>query len=65
MARKLVLEHGGERLPYWLLRISACSGLAWTIGIGLIIALWAMRWILQRRRGSGPEHRSGKTSLIN
>ncbi|QPN63862.1 hypothetical protein [Synechococcus sp. CBW1004] len=44
----LAVEHWGDRLPNWLRRLSGRSALLWNIGIGLIIALSLLRWLLQR-----------------
>ncbi|WP_233831262.1 hypothetical protein [Synechococcus sp. SynAce01] len=44
----LLLEHGRDRLPRWLQRLSERPSLIWNAGIGLIIALSFLRWLLQR-----------------
>ncbi len=44
----LALEHWHDRLPPWLLRLSQRPALLWNTGIGLIIALSLLRWLLQR-----------------
>jgi hypothetical protein len=44
----LALERGGDRLPYWLQRLSDQSGLVWNIGLALIITLSVLRWLLRR-----------------
>lgn len=44
----LALEQLGDRLPYWLQRLAQQSGLVWNIGLGMIIALSALRWLLRR-----------------
>ena len=38
----------GDRLPTWLLRLSRRPALLWNIGIGLILGLSLLRWLLQR-----------------
>jgi hypothetical protein len=42
------LEHGGDHLPTWLERLSRRSGLIWTIGIGPIVEMAALRWLPHR-----------------
>jgi hypothetical protein len=44
----MALEQAGDHLPDWLQRLSKRSGLVWNIGLGLIIALSALRWLLRR-----------------
>lgn len=44
----LAMEQWGDRLPIWLRRLKGRSALLWNIGIGLIIALSLLRWLLQR-----------------
>ncbi len=44
----LVLEHWGDRMPSWLQRLSQRPSLLWNTGIGLIIGLSLLRWLLQR-----------------
>jgi hypothetical protein len=44
----LALEHWGDRLPFWLQGLSQRPSMLWNIGIGLIIALSLLRWLLQR-----------------
>jgi hypothetical protein len=44
----LALERWGGQLPPWLQRISERSSLIWNTGIGLIIVLSLLRWLLQR-----------------
>jgi hypothetical protein len=44
----LALEHWGDRLPCWLQRVSERRALLWNTGIGLIIGLSLLRWLLQR-----------------
>jgi hypothetical protein len=44
----LLLEHWGERLPSWLRGLSRRPSLIWNVGVGLIIALSALRWLLKR-----------------
>jgi len=44
----LALEHWGDRMPGWLQRLSKRSSLIWNGGIGLIIGLSLLRWLLQR-----------------
>jgi hypothetical protein len=50
MLRELVLalEHWGDRLPPALGRLSERPSWLWNIGIGLIIGLSLLRWLLQR-----------------
>ena len=45
---KLALVHWGYQLPPWLQRILQRRTLIWNIGIGLIIFLSLLRWLLQR-----------------
>ncbi len=44
----LALERGQGRLPSWLQRLSRRPSLLWNIGVGLIITLSLLRWLLQR-----------------
>ncbi|MCP9800111.1 hypothetical protein [Synechococcus sp. RedBA-s] len=44
----LALEHWGDRLPRWLQRLSQRPSLLWNAGVGLIIGLSMLRWLLQR-----------------
>jgi len=44
----LALERWGGQLPTWLQRIMKRRSLIWNIGIGLIIVLSLLRWLLQR-----------------
>jgi hypothetical protein len=44
----LALVHRGYQLPPWLQRILQRRTLIWNIGIGLIIFLSLLRWLLQR-----------------
>jgi hypothetical protein len=44
----LALEHWGDRMPRWLQRLSKRPSLIWNGGIGLIIGLSLLRWLLQR-----------------
>ncbi|MCS5700971.1 hypothetical protein NZK32_18175 [Cyanobium sp. FGCU-52] len=44
----LVLEHGGDRWPSWLQRLSQRPSLLWNVGVGLIITLSLLRWLLKR-----------------
>ena len=50
MLRELVLalEHWGDRLPPWLERMAERRSVLWNTGIGLIIGLSLLRWLLQR-----------------
>lgn len=50
MLRELVLalERWGDRLPRWLQRLSQRPSLLWNAGVGLIIGLSLLRWLLQR-----------------
>jgi hypothetical protein len=43
----LLLRHP-ERLPAILQRLSRREAMAWNIGVGLIIGLSALRWLLKR-----------------
>ncbi|MBC1260800.1 hypothetical protein FQK07_05850 [Synechococcus sp. BSF8S] len=43
-----VLERWGELLPPRLQHLSNRSSLIWNTGVGLIIALSLLRWLLQR-----------------
>ncbi len=44
----LALEHWGDRLPAWLQRLAERPSWLWNTGIGLIIGLSLLRWLLQR-----------------
>ena len=44
----LVLEQWGDRLPAWLQRLAKRPSWIWNTGIGLIIGLSLLRWLLQR-----------------
>ena len=44
----LLLEQWGERMPSWLRGLSRQPSLIWNVGVGLIIALSALRWLLKR-----------------
>jgi hypothetical protein len=44
----LALERWGGQLPPWLQRINQRRSLIWNTGIGLIIILSLLRWLLQR-----------------
>jgi hypothetical protein len=44
----LALEQWGDRLPPWLQRIAERPSWLWSAGIGLIIGLSVLRWLLQR-----------------
>jgi hypothetical protein len=44
----LALERLGNQLPPWLQRINHRRSLIWNIGIGMIIVLSLLRWLLQR-----------------
>jgi len=44
----LALEHWGDRLPPWLQRQAERPAWLWNTGIGLIIGLSLLRWLLQR-----------------
>ncbi len=44
----LALKHWGDRLPRWLQRLSQRPSLLWNTGVGLIIGLSLLRWLLQR-----------------
>ncbi len=44
----LALERWGNQLPPWLQRINQRRSLIWNIGIGMIIVLSLLRWLLQR-----------------
>ncbi|MCP9820325.1 hypothetical protein KBZ18_12605 [Synechococcus sp. Cruz-9H2] len=43
-----VQEHWDDRMPRWLQRLSQRPSLLWNTGIGLIIGLSLLRWLLQR-----------------
>ena len=43
----LALEHWKEQLPPWLERLSERPSWLWNAGIGLIIGLTLLRWLLQ------------------
>jgi len=44
----LALEQWGDRLPPWLQRLAERPSWLWNVGIGLIIGLSLLRWLLQR-----------------
>lgn len=44
----LALEQWQDRLPDWLRRLSSRPSRLWNIGVGLIIALSLLRWLLHR-----------------
>lgn len=44
----LALERWSGRLPPWLEHLSQRPSLLWNTGIGLIIGLSLLRWLLQR-----------------
>ena len=44
----LALERWGGQLPTWLQRLMKRRSRIWNIGIGLIIVLSLLRWLLQR-----------------
>ncbi len=44
----LALQQWGDRLPPWLQRLSERPSWLWNAGIGLIIGLSLLRWLLQR-----------------
>ncbi len=43
-----VLLQRGTRLPTWLQRLTDRSDWIWTVGVGLLITLSFLRWLLQR-----------------
>ena len=44
----LALERWADQLPPWLQRLSRRRSLLWNTGIGLIIGLSLLRWLLRR-----------------
>ncbi len=44
----LALERWGDRLPAWLQRLAERPSWLWNTGIGLLIGLSLLRWLLQR-----------------
>jgi len=44
----LALEHWRDQLPAWLQRLAKRPAWLWNTGIGLIIGLSLLRWLLQR-----------------
>jgi hypothetical protein len=48
LAKGCTLERWGNQLPPWLQRINQPRSLIWNIGIGMIIVLSLLRWLLQR-----------------
>lgn len=44
----LALEQWRDRLPTWLQRLAERPAWLWNTGIGLIIGLSLLRWLLQR-----------------
>ncbi|MCP9883405.1 hypothetical protein KBY65_13165 [Cyanobium sp. Alchichica 3B3-8F6] len=45
---ELALEQWRYQLPAWLERLAARPSWLWNTGIGLIIGLSLLRWLLQR-----------------
>jgi hypothetical protein len=43
-----LLLQRGKPLPPWLQRLSDRPAWIWNVGIGLLIALSLLRWLLQR-----------------
>jgi hypothetical protein len=43
----LALEHWADRLPPWLQRLADRPSRLWNTGVGLIIGLSLLRWLLQ------------------
>jgi len=44
----LALEQWGDRLPRWLQRLAERPAWPWNTGIGLLIGLSLLHWLLQR-----------------
>jgi hypothetical protein len=44
----LALEHWVDQLPPWLQRLSQRRSVVWNTGMGLIIGLSLLRWLLRR-----------------
>jgi hypothetical protein len=44
----LAMEQWGDRLPAWVQRLAERPSWFWNTGIGLIIGLSLLRWLLQR-----------------
>ncbi|CAK6693062.1 hypothetical protein I1E95_04090 [Synechococcus sp. CBW1107] len=44
----LALERWGDGLPPWLRSLSQRPSMLWNTGVGLIIGLSLLRWLLQR-----------------
>ena len=44
----LAMEQWRDRFPAWLQRLAERPSGLWNIGIGLIIGLSLLRWVLQR-----------------
>jgi hypothetical protein len=44
----LALEHWGDLLPRWLQQLAERPSRLWNTGIGLIIGLSLLRWLLHR-----------------
>jgi hypothetical protein len=44
----LAMEHWRDQLPTWLQRLAEHPSWLWNTGIGLIIGLSLLRWLLQR-----------------
>jgi len=44
----LAMEQWGDRLPAWVQRLAKRPSWVWNAGIGLIIGLSLLRWLLQR-----------------
>ena len=44
----LAMEQWRDQLPAWLQRLAEHPSWLWNIGIGLIIGLSLLRWLLQR-----------------
>lgn len=44
----LTLESQHGRMPHWLQRLSERPSRLWNIGVGLILGLLLLRWLLPR-----------------
>jgi len=44
----VALDQWRDQLPEWLQRLAERPSWLWNTGIGLILGLWLLRWLLQR-----------------
>ena len=51
----LAMEQWRDQLPAWLQRLAERPSWLWNTGIGLIIGLSLLRWLLQRQADDQPD----------